>query len=67
MYDMILQGQVDKGANRQEYLEQCAIYGARLRNRHMQEETMRMYRSGRLTRYAAEIEMYHMPAVEEQK
>jgi hypothetical protein len=40
---------------------------ARLRNRHMQEETVRMYRSGRLTRYAAEIEMYHMPAVEEQK
>ena len=67
MYDMILQGQVDKGADRQEYLEQCAIYGARLRNRHMQEETVRMYRSGRLTRYAAEIEMYHMPAVEEQK
>ena len=64
MYDMILQGQVDKGANRQEYLEQCAIYGARLRNRHMQEETVRMYRSGRLTRYAAEIEMYHMPEVE---
>lgn len=64
MYNMVLQGQVDKGTNRQEYLEQFAIYGARLGNRHMQEETVRMYRSGCLTRYAAEIEMFHMPEVE---
>ena len=67
MYDMLLLGQVDKGANHQEYLEQCAVFGARLRNHHMQEETVRMYRSGRLTRYAAEIEMFHMPEVEGHK
>lgn len=64
LYDMIVEGQVTRGADRQECLEQFAIYGARLRNRRMQEETVRMYRNGHLTRYAAEIEMYHMPAVE---
>lgn len=64
MYDMVLQGQVDRGANRQEYLEQFAVFGARMRNAHMQDETVRMYRNGRLTRYAAEIEMFHLPEVE---
>ena len=64
LYDMIEQGQVIRGTDRQECLEQFAIFGARLRNRRMQKETVRMYRSGRMTRYAAEIEMYHMPAIE---
>ena len=64
MYDMVLQGQVDRGTNRQEYLEQFAVFGARMRDAHMQDETVRMYRNGRLTRYAAEIEMFHLPEVE---
>jgi hypothetical protein len=65
LYDMIVQGQIERSTDRQAYLEQFAILGARLRNRRMQEETVRMYRNGRMTRYAAEIEMYHMPAIEE--
>lgn len=64
LYDMIVEGQVERATDRQECLEQFAIYGARLRNRRMQEETVRMYRCGRMTHYAAEIEMYHMPEVE---
>ena len=48
--------------NQEETKDIYALLGARLKNKRMIVETVEAYKKGRLTEFAAEIEMYHIPA-----
>jgi hypothetical protein len=46
----------------EEAMDLCMINGARLHDARLLVETVEAYRHGRLTRFAREIEMFHIPA-----
>ena len=65
MYDMLLTNeiQLDRMSN-EEAMDLCMINGARLHEARLLVETVEAYKHGRLTRFAREIEMFHIPTYE---
>ena len=63
MYDILLTNeiQLDRMSN-EEAMDLCMINGARLHNARLLVATVEAYRHVRLTRFAQEIEMFHIPA-----
>ncbi|MBO5312254.1 MAG: sel1 repeat family protein [Bacteroidales bacterium] len=63
MYDMLHDGEIEPGRmNREDAMDLCAVNGARLHNRKLLVAAVEAYRRGRLTQFAREMEMYHIPA-----
>ena len=61
MHDMLRCKEVT-GENSEETMYVYALLGARLQSKRMIVETVEAYKRGHLTHFAAEIEMYHIPA-----
>ncbi len=61
MHDMLRCKEVT-GENCEETMYVYALLGARLQSKRMIVETVEAYKRGHLTQFAAEIEMYHIPA-----
>jgi TPR repeat protein len=61
MHDMLRCKEVT-GENSEETMYVYALLGARLQSKRMIVETVEAYKRGHLTQFAAEIEMYHIPA-----
>ncbi len=65
MYDMLLTDEIQVGQmSNEEAMDLCMINGARLHDARLLIETVEAYKHGRLTRFAREIEMFHIPAYE---
>ena len=65
MYDMLLTDEIQVGQmSNEEAMDLCMINGARLHEARLLVETVEAYKHGRLTRFAQEIEMFHIPAYE---
>ena len=63
MYDMLQTNEIQVGQmSNEEAMDLCMINGARLHNASLLVATVEAYRHGRLTRFAREIEMFHIPA-----
>jgi TPR repeat protein len=63
MYDMLQANEIQVGQmNNEEAMDLCMVNGARLHNARLLVATVEAYRHGRLTRFAREIEMFHIPA-----
>lgn len=63
MYEMLQAKEIELAdISNEEAMELCMINGARLHNKKLIVETVEAYKRGRLTRFAREIEMYHIPA-----
>lgn len=63
MYDMLHDGEIELGRmNREDAMDLCAVNGARLHNRKLLVAAVEAYGRGRLTQFAREMEMYHIPA-----
>ena len=63
MYDMLLTNEIQLGQmSNEEAMDLCMINGARLHNARLLVATVEAYKHGRLTRFAREIEMFHIPA-----
>ena len=63
MYQMLLNDEIElHNMEREEAMDLCIINGARLRNRTLLIAAVEAYKRGRLTRYAREMEMFHLPA-----
>jgi len=63
MYDMLLTNDIQLGQmSNEEAMDLCMINGARLHNARLLVATVEAYKHGRLTRFAQEIEMFHIPA-----
>ena len=58
----LLQKASEGGVADAEAMDLCMINGARLHNASLLVATVEAYRHGRLTRFAREIEMFHIPA-----
>ena len=63
MYDMLLTNEIQLGQMiNEDAMDLCMINGARLHNARLLVAVVEAYKYGRLTRFAREIEMYHIPA-----
>lgn len=63
MYDMLQADEIALGkVNSEDAMDLCAVNGARLHDKRLLAATVERYRRGRLTQFAREIEMYHIPA-----
>lgn len=63
MYDMLLTNEIQLGqTSNEDVMDLCMINGARLHNVRLLVATVEAYKHGRLTRFAREIEMFHIPA-----
>ena len=63
MYDMLEADEIQLGnMSNEEAMDLCMINGARLHNTKLLTATVEAYNHGRLTRFAREIEMYHIPS-----
>lgn len=63
MYDMLLTNEIQLGRiSNEDVMDLCMINGARLHNARLLVATVQAYKHGRLTRFAREIEMFHIPA-----
>lgn len=63
MYDMLQANEIQLGQmNNEEAMDLCMVNGARLHNARLLVATVEAYRHGRLTQFAREIEMFHIPA-----
>lgn len=63
MYDMLQTNEIQLGQmSNDEAMDLCMINGARLHNARLLVATVEAYRHGRLTQFAREIEMFHIPA-----
>lgn len=60
MFDMVQEGYIDAD---QSFCDHLAINGTRLGSDKLLTETVKAYKQGRLTEYAAEIEQYYYPLV----
>lgn len=65
MYTMLETKSVDKGDAHEDMIDLCAIKGARCGSINMLERTVELYKEGRLTEYASEIEQYYLPVYEQ--
>lgn len=65
MYDMLSANEIHLGQmSNEDAMDLCMINGARLHEARLLVETVEAYKHGRLTRFAREIEMFHIPAYE---
>ena len=65
MYDMLSANEIQLGQmSNEDAMDLCMINGARLLDSRLLVETVEAYKHGRLTRFAREIEMFHIPAYE---
>lgn len=63
MYDMLQTNEIQLGQmSNEDAMDLCMINGARLHNARLLVATVEAYRHGRLTQFAREIEMFHIPA-----
>lgn len=63
MYDMLLTNEIQLGnMSNEEATDLCMVNGARLHNARLLVATVEAYKHGRLTQFAREIEMFHIPA-----
>ena len=63
MYDMLSANEIQLGQmSNEDAMDLCMINGARLHEARLLVETVEAYKHGRLTRFAQEIEMFHIPA-----
>lgn len=63
MYEMLQTKEIElSNMSNEDAMDLCMINGARLHSKRLIVETVNAYRRGRLTRFAKEIEMYHIPA-----
>jgi TPR repeat protein len=62
MYEMIVAEEVEGYS--QDFADHCAISAARLGSQDMMRRVVAIYKSGRLTDFASEIEQYYLPVVE---
>jgi TPR repeat protein len=63
MYDMLQTDEIQLGQmSNEEAMDLCMINGARLHDARLLVATVEAYKHGRLTRFAREIEMFHIPA-----
>ena len=63
MYDMLLTNEIQLGQmSNEDAIDLCMINGARLHDARLLVATVEAYKHGRLTRFAREIEMFHIPA-----
>jgi hypothetical protein len=63
MYDMLLTNEIQLGRiSNEDVMDLCMINGARLHNARLLVAAVQAYKHGRLTRFAREIEMFHIPA-----
>ena len=62
LHQMLSNGELSLSSGKQEALDTFALLGARLHEEDMIIETIKAYRAGRLSKHAAEIEKYHLPA-----
>ena len=63
MYEMLEMGEIELGKlSREEAMELCMVNGARLQSKRLLVAAVEAYKQGRLTRFASEMEMYHLPA-----
>ena len=63
MYDMLQANEIQVGKmSNEEAMDLCMVNGARLHEARLLAATVEAYKHGRLTRFAREIEMFHIPA-----
>lgn len=63
MYDMLNANEMElRSMSNEEAMDLCMINGARLHSTGLLVAAVEAYRRGRLTRFAREIEMFHIPA-----
>ena len=63
MYDMLQTDEIQLGQmSNEEAMDLCMINGARLHDARLLVATVEAYKHGRLTQFAREIEMFHIPA-----
>lgn len=63
IFDMLHANEIQLSQmSNEEAMDLCMINGARLHNASLLVATVEAYRHGRLTRFAREIEMFHIPA-----
>ncbi len=63
MYDMLQADEIQLGQmSNEQAMDLCMVNGARLHNARLLVATVEAYRHGRLTQFAREIEMFHIPA-----
>lgn len=63
MYDMLDAGQIELAAmSKEDAMDLCMMNGARLHNEKLLRAAVEAYKKGRLTRFAREIELYHIHA-----
>jgi hypothetical protein len=63
MYDMLQTNEIQLGQmSNEEAMDLCMINGARLHDARLLVATVEAYKHGRLTQFAREIEMFHIPA-----
>lgn len=61
MYEMVVAEEI-KGYS-QDFADNCALSAARLGSQDMMRQVVAIYKAGRLTDFAAEIEQYYLPVV----
>lgn len=65
MYTLLSDDEIElKGIGRDEAIDLCLINGARLRSKLLILEAVDAYKHGRLTKFAREMEMFHIPAAD---
>ena len=65
MYEMLSCNEIELGkTNKEDAMDLCAINGARLHDKKLLAAAVESYKRGRLTQFAREMEMYHLPAYE---
>ena len=62
MYEMIVAEEVEGYS--QDFSDNCALSSARLGSQDMMRQVVAIYKAGRLTDFAAEIEQFYLPVVE---
>lgn len=63
MYDMLQANEIQLGQmSNEEAMDLCMVNGARLHNTRLLVAAVEAYKHGRLTQFAREIEMFHIPA-----
>lgn len=63
MYEMVVAEEIE-GNYSQDFADNCVLEAARLGSQDMMRQVVAIYKAGRLTDFAAEIEQYYLPEVE---
>ena len=63
MYEMVVAEEIE-GNYSQDFADNCVLEATRLGSQDMMRQVVAIYKAGRLTDFAAEIEQYYLPVVE---